>query len=151
MTIKWQLAYGGLRERTAHESRSCLLPLTHRPWQAAPAETRCLPGVWGGLGPRAAAPSPKNLLVKVTLGLKIVEGWSWWAWPAGGVGRKHGDCGRGSVACWGQRQSSVLSFSTSQVDQVFSPSGDLRASGHHFPLLSSSSMTVGSGLWRAEL
>jgi len=48
-------------------------------------------------------------------------------------------------------QFSVLSFSTGQADQVFSPSGDLRASGHRFPLLSSSSMTVSSGLWRAEL
>lgn len=46
---------------------------------------------------------------------------------------------------------SILSFITNQVDQVFSPSGDLGAPAHHCPLLSSSSMAVDSGLWSAEL
>ena len=55
-------------------------------------------------------------------------------------------CGRGLCGLF-----SVLSFSTNEVDQVSSPSGALGTPAHHFPLSSSSSMAVDSGLWSAEL
>lgn len=42
------------------------------------------------------------------------------------------------MAVRARKQFSVLSFSSSQVEQVFSPPGDLGPSAHHHPLLSSS-------------
>lgn len=107
-------------------------------------------GVWGGLRSCAAASSPRNLLVKVTLHLKIAAEWSWWAWPVEGVGRRHG-LWMGLSGPLGTEGSFLGSPLAWPGWPGLSPSGDLGASGYPLPLLSSSSVTVGSGLWSAEL
>lgn len=82
--------------------------------------------------------------MKVTLGLKVAECWKDAHGGPRQLGKWGGNTGTVGGALW-------LSFSTGQVDLVFSPSGDLGASGYHFPLLSSSSVTVDSGLCSTEL
>ncbi|KAF6104090.1 hypothetical protein HJG60_011139 [Phyllostomus discolor] len=64
-----------------------------------------------------------------------------------GARRRHRGCGWGSVACWGQKAalcalSAPARMTSTFLQEILGP--------RHVPLLSSSSMTVDSGLRSAE-